>query len=99
MGWLDWILDPLAYGFMWRGLLAALMVGVLCSVLGTYVILQGMAFFGDALAPALLPCVFIASLSPCPLALGSLVFGVITPVAISAPPPPLPIRPYTPRPP
>ncbi|GIV75709.1 metal ABC transporter permease [Litorilinea aerophila] len=84
MGWLDWILDPLAYGFMWRGLLAALMVGVLCSVLGTYVILQGMAFFGDALAHAILPGVVIAYLAGWPLALGALVFGVITAVGIGA---------------
>ena len=47
---LDWLVEPLSYGFMWRGLLAAIMVGTICSVLGTYVILQGMAFFGDALA-------------------------------------------------
>jgi ABC-type Mn2+/Zn2+ transport system permease subunit len=49
------LLDPLNYPFMQRGLLAALMVGVVCATVGNYVVLRGMAFFGDALAHALLP--------------------------------------------
>lgn len=81
---LDWLIDPLSYGFMWRGLLASVMVGVICSVLGTYVILQGMAFFGDALAHAILPGVVIAFLVGWPLALGALLFGVLTAIGIGA---------------
>lgn len=63
-GWdlLAWLRDPLAYGFMQRGLLAALLVGVLCAVLGCYVVLRGMAYLGDALAHAILPGVAIAYL-------------------------------------
>jgi manganese/iron transport system permease protein len=49
------ILQPLAYPFIQRGLLAALIVGIVCAVVGTYVVLRGMAFFGDALAHAILP--------------------------------------------
>jgi ABC-type Mn2+/Zn2+ transport system permease subunit len=52
---LNLILTPLNYPFMVRGLLAALMVGVVCATVGTYVVLRGMAFFGDALAHAILP--------------------------------------------
>jgi ABC-type Mn2+/Zn2+ transport system permease subunit len=52
---LDWALAPLAYPFMIRGLLAAITVGVVCATVGTYVVLRGMAFFGDALAHAILP--------------------------------------------
>jgi manganese/iron transport system permease protein len=40
---------------MVRGLIAALLVGVVCATVGTYVVLRGMAFFGDALAHAILP--------------------------------------------
>lgn len=54
--------DPLMFPFMVRGLLAALMVGTVCAVLGTYVVLRGMAFFGDALAHAILPGVAIGYL-------------------------------------
>jgi manganese/iron transport system permease protein len=46
---------PLAYPFMVRGLLAAMLVGVVCAVVGAYVVLRGMAFFGDALAHTILP--------------------------------------------
>ena len=47
---IEWLLAPLQYSFMVRGLLAAITVGAVCGVLGTYVVLRGMAFFGDALA-------------------------------------------------
>ena len=57
-----WLLTPLHYEFMQRGLLAALMVGVLCAVIGCYVVLRGMAFLGDAMAHAILPGVAIAYL-------------------------------------
>jgi manganese/iron transport system permease protein len=70
MGWPRWVipaatkeitrmveilLQPLQYPFMLRGMAAAILVGVVCAVLGTYVVLRGMAFFGDALAHAILP--------------------------------------------
>jgi len=84
MEWLAWLTEPLGYGFMWRGLLASLMVGVICSTLGTYVILQGMAFFGDALSHAILPGVVLAYLMGWPLAVGALIVGVLTAVGIGA---------------
>ena len=56
------ILEPLNYPFMVRGLLAAIMVGVVCATLGTYVVLRGMAFLGDALAHAILPGVALGYL-------------------------------------
>lgn len=49
------LIDPLTYPFMQRGLLAAVLVGIVCAVIGTYIVLRGMAFFGDALAHAILP--------------------------------------------
>src|SRR5574339_715504 len=47
--------DPLQYEFMQRGMIAAILVGMVCAVVGTYVVLRGMAFFGDALAHTILP--------------------------------------------
>ncbi len=58
----DWLVAPLQYPFMVRGLLAAVMVGVVCAVVGTYVVLRGMAFFGDALAHSILPGVAVGYL-------------------------------------
>lgn len=52
---IEGLLEPLQFGFMVRGLIAAIIVGVVCSVVGTYVVLRGMAFFGSALAHSVLP--------------------------------------------
>jgi manganese/iron transport system permease protein len=52
---LDFLLEPLSYPFMVRGMIAAALVGIVCALVGTYVVLQGMAFFGDALAHSILP--------------------------------------------
>lgn len=52
---IDLILEPLNYLFMVRGITAAVIVGVVSAMVGTYVVLRGMAFFGDGLAHAILP--------------------------------------------
>lgn len=59
---IDFILQPLQYAFMVRGLIAALLTGVVCATVGSYVVLRGMAFFGDALAHAMLPGIAIGYL-------------------------------------
>lgn len=56
------LLEPLQYAFMVRGLVAAVLVGIVCAVVGTYVVLRGMAFFGDALAHSILPGVAVGYL-------------------------------------
>lgn len=52
---LEGLWEPLQFGFMVRGLIAAVSAGVVCSIVGTYVVLRGMAFFGSALAHSVLP--------------------------------------------
>lgn len=59
---ISFLLEPLAYPFMVRGMAAAVIVGIVCALVGSYVILRGMAFFGDALAHAILPGVAIGYL-------------------------------------
>ncbi len=59
---IDFLLEPLQYSFMVRGMLAAVLVGIVCAVVGTYVVLRGMAFFGDALAHAILPGIAVGYL-------------------------------------
>ena len=72
-----WLWQPLQYGFMVRGLLAAIMVGIICPVIGSYMILRGMSFFGDALSHSILPGIVIAYLLTLPLAVGALVAGIV----------------------
>ncbi len=59
---INWLAEPLQYGFMQRGLVASVVVGIVCAVVGTYIVLRGMAFFGDALAHTILPGVAVGYL-------------------------------------
>jgi len=61
-GLIDLVVAPMSYPFMIRGLVAVVMVGIVCATVGTYVVLRGMAFFGDALAHAILPGVAVGYL-------------------------------------
>jgi ABC-type Mn2+/Zn2+ transport systems, permease components len=79
----SWIVAPLAYGFMQRGMLAAVLVGILCAIVGCYVVLRSMAFLGDALAHAVLPGVAIAYLMGANLLMGALAAAVVVALLIS----------------
>ena len=47
--------EPLRYDFMQRALIVSILVGVMCPVIGAYVVARGRAFMGDALAHSVLP--------------------------------------------
>ncbi len=79
---IDGLLTPLTYAFIQRGLLAALMVGVLCSVIGCYIVLRSMAFLGDAMAHAVLPGVAIAYLLGRNLTLGALAAALVVALGV-----------------
>jgi len=83
MNFFELLLDPLGYDFMVRSLVAAVLVGIIAPVLGSYVILRGMAFLGDALAHIILPGVVLAYLLGWPLAIGALMVGVAAAVGIT----------------
>lgn len=79
---LNCILQPLQYGFILRGLVAALLIGVIGAVIGAFVVTRDLSFIGDALAHAAFPGVVIAFLLGINIALGGTVFGIITALAI-----------------
>ena len=79
---MNWLLAPLQFTFMQTGLLAALLVGVTCAVLGVYVVLRRMAFIGDALAHTALPGVVVAYLYGWNLFVGALAAGLLTALGI-----------------
>lgn len=54
--------EPLQAAFMQRAMIAVILVGAVCAVVGTYVVLRGMAFLGDALSHAILPGVAVGYL-------------------------------------
>ena len=59
---IDHIFGPFQYGFMVRALIVSVLVGVMCPILGAYVITRGRAFMGDALAHSVLPGMVVAFL-------------------------------------
>ncbi|MGZ6270125.1 MAG: metal ABC transporter permease [Candidatus Limnocylindrales bacterium] len=78
------LVEPFSFTFMQLGLLAALVVGVVCAVVGSFVVLKGLAFIGDAVSHAAFPGLVIAYLLGLPLYLGAGVAAVATSLAIGA---------------
>jgi manganese/iron transport system permease protein len=79
---LDAILDPLAFPFFARALAASALVGLVCAVIGSYMVLRGLAFMGDALSHSAFPGVVAAYLLKGPFYLGAAIAAVATALAI-----------------
>ncbi|HDR04466.1 MAG TPA: metal ABC transporter permease [Candidatus Marinimicrobia bacterium] len=84
----EFFLEPFQYAFMQRGLIAAVMVGIVCATVGVYVVLRGMAFFGNALAHTILPGVaagyLVSGTSGTALFWWALVTAILSSFGISA---------------
>jgi manganese/iron transport system permease protein len=79
---LDAILGPLAFPFFVRALVASAIVGLVCAVVGSYMVLRGLAFMGDALSHSAFPGVVAAYLLKGPFYLGAAIAAVGTALAI-----------------
>ncbi|HET7429620.1 MAG TPA: metal ABC transporter permease [Gaiellales bacterium] len=80
---MHYLTDPLQFEFMRRALLAIVLTGVVSGVLGTYVVLRGLAFIGDALTHAVFPGIVIAVALGRSILLGALVVGIATALGIA----------------
>lgn len=80
----EYLLEPLSFGFMQRGLLASVLVAVICGVLGSFVVLKGLAFIGDALAHASFGGVALAFVLGANIYVGAFVFALATALGIGA---------------
>jgi len=82
-----YITEPFQYEFIQRALIASLMVGISCGLIGTYIMLRRLSLIGDALAHAVLPGVVIgfmlAGKSALSLFAGALSAGILTSILIS----------------
>jgi manganese/iron transport system permease protein len=78
----DFLLDPMRLGFMQRGLVAAVLVGIVCAVMGAFIVLRGLAFIGDAVSHAAFPGLVIAFLLGIPLYIGGAIAAVATALGI-----------------
>lgn len=78
----DFVTDPLQFEFFKRALYELILVGFICGVVGSFVVLRGLAFIGDALAHAIFPGVVIAFLLKQSFFAGGLIFGLLTTLLI-----------------
>ncbi len=75
---IDWITQPFQYAFMQRAMIAAISVGILCAVLGVFVVLRRMSLIGHALTHSALPGMVIAYILGAPVLLGAMVATLLT---------------------
>ncbi len=79
----EWIIEPLQYGFFQRGILAGIIVAVSCGVLSGFIVWRGMAFIGDALAHAVLPGIVISIVLGIHVLVGALAAAILSVLGIA----------------
>jgi len=80
----SWLTDPFSLEFVQRALLGGVLVAVLCAVAGTWVIVRGMAFLGEALAHGMLPGVALATVLGLPVLVGAAASAAVMGLGIGA---------------
>ena len=78
----EYVAAPLAFGFMQRAFIAAMLIGIVCAVIGAFVVLQDLAFIGDALAHASFPGAVIGYMLKVSPELGGAAAGILTALGI-----------------
>ena len=81
---MDWFITPFTSNtFMLNALLAGVLVSIACGIVGTFIVLRGLAFIGDALAHGVLPGIAVALLLGIPGILGAAVGALVMIAGIS----------------
>jgi manganese/iron transport system permease protein len=80
---LDWILEPLGYEFMQNALAIGVLIGILCPVVGTYLIVQRMSLLGDVMAHSVLPGLAVSFYLKINILIGAFISGMISAVLIA----------------
>nr|WP_113866175.1 metal ABC transporter permease [Brenneria salicis]NMN91553.1 manganese/iron transport system permease protein [Brenneria salicis ATCC 15712 = DSM 30166]RBP63023.1 manganese/iron transport system permease protein [Brenneria salicis ATCC 15712 = DSM 30166]RLM30814.1 iron ABC transporter permease [Brenneria salicis ATCC 15712 = DSM 30166] len=78
---ISWFTEPLAYPFMQRAIIAAVITGTVCAVLSCFLVLKGWSLMGDAISHAVLPGIVVAFLLGIPLVIGAFVSGIFCAIA------------------
>ena len=81
---MDFINDLMTYGFLQKALVTSVMVGIICGVIGSFIVLRGMSLMGDAISHAVLPGVAISYLLGINYFYGAVVVGILTAFGIGA---------------
>jgi manganese/iron transport system permease protein len=77
------LIEPLQYGFMQRSLVIAILVGLLCAVVGSYLMVQRLALLGDAISHSVLPGLAIAFMVGGNIFVGAFIAGVLSTMCIA----------------
>jgi ABC-type Mn2+/Zn2+ transport system permease subunit len=78
----EWFLDPFALGFQQRALLGGILAGLMTAIVGTWLVLRGMSFFGDAFVHGIVPGVAAAVVFDINPLLGAAVAALVMVLAI-----------------
>lgn len=76
--------DLMTYGFLQKAFATSVMVGIICGVIGCFIVLRGMALMGDAISHAVLPGVAISYMLGINFFYGAALTGVLTALGIGA---------------
>jgi manganese/iron transport system permease protein len=79
----SWLLEPLEFEFMRNAIVTAILLGILCSVVGSYLIVQRMGLLGDVIAHAVLPGLVIALFFGIDIFLGAFISGTLSTFVIA----------------
>jgi len=79
---MEFIADIMHYSFLQKALVTSIMVGIVCGIIGSFIILRGMALMGDAISHAVLPGVAISYMLGINYFYGAILFGVLTAIGI-----------------
>ncbi|WP_297378050.1 metal ABC transporter permease [uncultured Helcococcus sp.] len=74
--------DLMVYNFLQKAFVTSIMVGIICGVIGSFIVLRGMALMGDAISHAVLPGVAISYMLGINFFYGAVVTGVLTALGI-----------------
>ncbi len=76
------LLEPLEFAFFRNALLGVGVTAILCGVVGTFVVLRGLSYIGDAMAHAVFPGIVAAFLLKIDYYIGGIVAAVVTALGI-----------------
>lgn len=82
MSILEFIHDIIQYDFVRKALFSSLMVGVICGVVGCFIVLRGLALMGDAISHAIVPGVALSFILSINLFYGAVAAGVLAALGI-----------------
>ncbi|MFC9624102.1 zinc ABC transporter permease AztB [Streptomyces sp. NPDC056930] len=80
---MEWLMGPFEVTFVQRALWGGVLVSLICALAGTWVVLRGMAFFGDAMSHGMLPGIALASLLGGNLLIGAAMSAAVMALGVS----------------